>query len=319
MDAVRWGILGCGDVTEVKSGPALMKAPRSSVVAVMRRDAAKAEDYARRHGVARWYADAGALIGDPEVNAVYIATPPSSHAALAERALAAGKPVLVEKPMALDTAECDRMVAAAARAKLSLSVAYYRRALPRFEKLRALIAEGAIGTPRVVTITHLTPRGSMPDVAWKVDPAVGGGGIFFDVHGHTLDWLDHAFGPATRVAGLTARQAGDYAAEDFVGFTALFGAVAVTATCAYSVGERREEVSILGELGSLTMSFYRETPIALRRDAQTVTYAVADPPHMHQPLVERVVAHLIDGAPNPCPGEDARRTNAVLAEIYGRA
>jgi predicted dehydrogenase len=124
METVRWGILGCGDVTEVKSGPALMKAPRSSVVAVMRRDAARAEDYARRHGVHRWYADADALIADPAVNAVYIATPPSSHAALTERVFAAGKPVFVEKPMALDTAECDRMIAAAGRAKLPLSVAY---------------------------------------------------------------------------------------------------------------------------------------------------------------------------------------------------
>jgi predicted dehydrogenase len=159
----------------------------------------------------------------------------------------------------------------------------------------------------------------MPDIAWKVDPAVGGGGIFFDVHGHTLDWLDYTFGPATRVVGLTAHQADDYAAEDFVGFTALFGAVAVTATCAYAVGERREEVAILGDRGTLSMSFYRQTPIALRRDAQTITYDIADPPHVHQPLVERVVAHLLDGAPNPCSGEDARRTNAVLAQIYGRA
>jgi predicted dehydrogenase len=314
---IRWGILGCGDVTEVKSGPALQKAERSSVVAVMRRDAAKAADYAARHGVGRWYADADALIADPEVDAVYVATPPSSHEALTAKALAAGKPVLVEKPMAMSVAECDRMIDAANAGGRSLTVAFYRRALPRFEKLRQLIAEGAIGKPRIAAITHLAPRETRPDVAWKVDPATGGGGMFFDMHGHTLDWLQSAFGPAGRVAGMTARQAGDYPAEDFVGFTGLFGAVAVTGLCAYTVAESREDVTIHGEAGSLTMSFFRHSPILLKSASRVESFDIPDPPHVHQPLVERVVAHLLDGAPNPCSGEEARQTNQVLADIYG--
>src|SRR5882757_10269989 len=103
---IRWGIIGCGDVTEVKSGPALQRATGSALVAVMRRDRAKAEDYARRHGVARAYDDAAALIADPDVDAVYVATPPSSHAAYTLAAARAGKPVYVEKPMALSHAEC---------------------------------------------------------------------------------------------------------------------------------------------------------------------------------------------------------------------
>jgi predicted dehydrogenase len=315
-DQVRWGILGCGDVTEVKSGPALQKAARSSLVAVMRRDAAKAKDYAERHGVARWYADADALIADPEVDAVYVATPPSSHEELTGKALNAGKPVLVEKPMATTVAACDRMVAAAEAAGQSLTVAYYRRALPRFEKLRALIAEGAIGTPRVAQITHLMPRGTRPDIGWKVDPETGGGGIFVDVQSHTIDWLQYVFGAARDVTGLTARQAGDYAAEDFVGFTGLVGAVAVSALCAYAVAESREAVTIHGDSGSLAMSFFRQTPITLRSGDRVETFDIADPPHVHQPLIERLVAHLLDGAPNPCPGEDARLTNKVLAAIY---
>jgi predicted dehydrogenase len=315
-DQIRWGILGCGDVTEVKSGPALQKAEGSSVVAVMRRDAAKAKDYADRHKVGRWYADADALIADPEVDAVYVATPPSSHEELCIKVLAAGKPVLVEKPMAMSVAACERMIAVAKAAGQSLTVAYYRRALPRFEKLRQLIADGAIGTPRVAAIIHLTPRGTRPDVAWKVDPATGGGGVFFDTQCHTIDWLQFAFGPASDVRGLTARQAGDYAAEDFVSFTGLFGEVAVSAVCAYAVAESREEVTIHGETGSLTMSFFQHTPITLRSAGRVETFNVSDPPHVHQPLVERVVAHLLHGAANPCSGEDARMTNQVLAAIY---
>ena len=110
----RWGIIGCGDVTEVKSGPALQKATGSALVAVMRRDLSKAQDYARRHGVPRAYNSADALINDPEVDAVYIATPPSSHCALTLAVAAAGKPCLVEKPMAMNHGECRRMIEACA-------------------------------------------------------------------------------------------------------------------------------------------------------------------------------------------------------------
>ena len=112
LKAVRWGIIGCGNVTEVKSGPAFQKAERSNLVAVMRRDGAKARDYAQRHGVPRWYDDAQALINDAEVDAVYVATPPSTHKLYALMAIAAGKPVYVEKPMAMDAAECEAIIAA---------------------------------------------------------------------------------------------------------------------------------------------------------------------------------------------------------------
>src|SRR5258706_8424693 len=128
-DKIRWGIIGCGDVTEVKSGPGFQKAEGSALVAVMRRDAAKAEDYARRHNVPRWYADADALIADRDVDAVYIATPPSSHEEYVLKAAKARKPVLVEKPMAMSVAECEAMIAACRSAGVPLRVAYYRRRL----------------------------------------------------------------------------------------------------------------------------------------------------------------------------------------------
>lgn len=316
-DEIRWGILGCGDVTEVKSGPALQQASRSSVVAVMRRDGNKAKDYAARHGVANWYDSATALVIDPRVNAIYIATPPSSHAELTALAFEHNKPVFVEKPMASEVAECNAMIEAATKSGQPLIVAYYRRALPRFEKLRTLIEEGAIGTPRVAQITQLSPRTSGPDISWKTDPSVGGGGMFFDTQSHTLDWLQYVFGEAHNIKGLTMRQAADYPAEDFVAFTGVFGPVAVTGTAAYTVDENREDVTIYGEEGSLSMSFFSHSPITLKKGNVSEIINVADPSHMHQPFIERIVAHLLDGAPNPCSGEDARRANRVLAQIYG--
>ena len=198
-DHVRWGMIGCGAVAEVKSGPALQKAVGSSLVAVMRRDAAKAADYARRHGVARHYDSAAALVADPEVDAIYVATPPSSHLELALLAADAGKPCLVEKPMALCHAECVRMVEAFETRGVPLFVAYYRRALPRFLEARRLLQAGAIGTPTSVHIFQYD-RLLQGDAArvWRVDPAIAGGGLFLDLASHGFDLLDFLLGPDRR-------------------------------------------------------------------------------------------------------------------------
>ena len=191
MRDIRWGIIGCGAVTEVKSGPGLQKAERSRLVAVMRRNASLAEDYARRHGVPRWYSDARDLLADPEVDAVYVATPPSTHREYARLAAAAGKPVYVEKPMARTHAECLEMIAACREAGVALYVAYYRRAQPRFLKVRDLLAAGAIGAPRSVTVTlHQPPPAPVArpeDLPWRVRPEISGGGLFVDLGSHTLD------------------------------------------------------------------------------------------------------------------------------------
>src|SRR5690625_2024548 len=181
METLRWGIIGVGAVTEAKSGPGFQQAERSSLVAVMRRDGGKAADYARRHGVPRWYDDADALIHDDEVDAVYIATPPDSHRDYTVRVLEAGKPVYVEKPMARTTAECEEMTAAATRAGLPLFVAYYRRAMPRFGTVKQLLDDGAIGSVRAVTVHQSKPIVSDDDdsdAAWRGRPVSRGGGHF---------------------------------------------------------------------------------------------------------------------------------------------
>ena len=313
---ICWGILGCGDVTEVKSGPALQNANRSSVAAVMRRDGAKAQDYATRHGIDTWYDDARSLINDKNVNAIYIATPPESHMDLTMQALASGKPVFVEKPMARNVAECDAMIEAADAADQSLIVAYYRRALPRFEKMRQIVQDGTIGTPRLARITQFSPRQKRDENDWRVNPETAGGGLFYDTQSHTLDWLHYVFGTPHNISGLKLQQADEYPAEDFVSYTCQFGDIAVAGTSAFTVGESREEVTIYGDTGSVSMSFFSYTPLTLKKDGQMEIIAIADPAHMHQPFVEAIVAHLLDGTENPCSGRDARQVNAVLEEIY---
>ena len=196
---LRWGIIGCGDVTEKKSGPAFRKIEGSALTAVMRRDAAKARDYAERHGVPVWHDNADALIADPTVDAVYIATPPDVHEALAIAAMQAGKPVYVEKPMATTVAACERMREVSDSTGVKLSIAHYRRAVPMFAQIKSWIDSGEIGTIRTVRISMLQadrPESlGDPRIRWRVTPESGGpGGPFYALAPHQLDLMLHFFG-----------------------------------------------------------------------------------------------------------------------------
>jgi predicted dehydrogenase len=154
MKNVRWGIIGCGDVTEVKSGPAFQLVENSELIGVMRRNEDLAKDYAKRHNVAKWYGNAELLINDPDINAIYIATPPSSHMEYAIDAISAGKPVYVEKPMAMSYEESRKMIAASKNSNVKLFVAYYRRALPRFLKVKSIIESGIIGKIKFINVRY---------------------------------------------------------------------------------------------------------------------------------------------------------------------
>jgi predicted dehydrogenase len=200
MHRIRWGIIGCGNVTELKSGPAFNKVNNSELVAVMRRNSAKAEDYAHRHGVPKWYDDAQKLIDDPEVNAIYIATPPQSHEDYTIRSLKAGKAVYVEKPMSTNGDSAERMLQASTETGMKLCIAHYRREQPRFKKLKALLDANEIGKVRLVNLQLFQPVQSAlivkTDEYWRVDPAVSGGGLFHDLSPHQLDLM-----PGGRLSG----------------------------------------------------------------------------------------------------------------------
>ncbi len=317
--SVRWGILGCGDVTEIKSGPALQKAARSELVSVMRRDGAKAADYAKRHGVGRFTDRVDDMLADPDLDAIYIATPPNSHAEYAVRALRAGKNVLLEKPIALNAAECDAIETALAETNGKLSVAYYRRALPRFERLRQLIEKGEIGDIRMIEVRHFKRADDVSPQLWKTDPAVGGGGTFVDVQSHTLDWLTYVFDRPLTISGLQTNQSQLQKAEDLVTFVADFGGVAATGLCCYAATSEQEEVILHGAKGTARMGFFRPSPITMTVDGEETVIDLPDPPHVHQPFVERVVAHFLDDAPNPCCAQAARMSTEMIDVIFGRS
>lgn len=317
MELIRWGIIGCGDVTEVKSGPGFAKAERSSLVAVMRRNAHLARDYAERHGVAKWYDDARALIADPEVDAVYVATPPHAHMEYALLSAQAGKPVYIEKPMARDAGECQAMIDACRAAGVPLFVAYYRRALPRFLEVKRLIDEGVIGDVRAVTIAlHRVYEPQPGDPApWRVDPAIAGGGLFVDLASHTLDLLDYLLGPIAHVSGGAANQGRLYAAEDIVTASLEFeSGVRGTGLWCFTAFGDTDRVEILGSRGRITFATFSDLPVTLDTDNGTETFRISHPPHIQQPLIQTIVDDLTGSGAKPCPstGDTAIRTTRVM-------
>jgi predicted dehydrogenase len=320
MDRVRWGIIGCGDVTEVKSGPGFQKADGSTLTAVMRRDRAKAEDYARRHGVPRAYADAQALIDDPAVDAVYIATPPDSHEPLALRVAAAGKPCLVEKPMARTHAECERINQAFAAAGVPLWVAYYRRALPRFLMLRDLVQSGVAG--RVTSVhVQVTDRLASGDAAtaWRFDPAQAGAGLFLDLASHCFDLLDFLFGPITEACGFAINTGGTYAAEDVTGAAFRCGeGVTGTGIWNFNAETKTDLLTITGSAGTIASPVFADTDLVVSQAGAQRAVPVRNPPHVHQPLIQAIVDELRGRGRSPSTGESGARASWVMDRCLGR-
>jgi predicted dehydrogenase len=323
--AIRWGILGCGDVTERKSGPAFQKAHGSRLVAVMRRSPGLARDYAERHGVSRWYDDADALISDPEVDAVYVATPPQSHADLALRCARARKPCYVEKPMARTVAECQSMIDAFDAAQTPLFVAYYRRALPRFLAARRILQNGEIGAIRCVAVAlqrTLTAAERDPRTwPWRVRPEIAGGGHFVDLACHTLDFLDFALGPIAKVSGIGSRQAALYPAEDAVAMVFQFASgILGVGRFSFAAGNVADEIVVTGSEGELRFATFADEPIRVRSaSGDWREEAIAHPAHIQQPLIQEIVDELRGvGPPAPSTGRTAIRTTWVMDQVLSR-
>ncbi len=320
--SIRWGVIGVGDVCEVKSAPAMQLIPNSSLVAVMRRNAEKAEDYARRHNVPSWYSDAEALLDDEEVNAIYIATPPGSHAYYTKMAAERGLPIYVEKPMAINVQECREMLEICEQNQVPLHVAYYRRTLPNFLKIKELIDDGKIGSPRVVHIKLI--QTAIPAVVadlehnWRVKPEVAGGGYFYDLASHQLDFLDYLFGPITEASGRARNQAGLYPAEDIVvGEFEFSNGVLGSGLWCFSAHETAEEemTTIVGSNGTIQYQNFGDNRVVLRNDDGEQVFEFDMPKHIQQPLIQAVVDSLLGKGDSPSTGISAARTNWVMEKM----
>lgn len=326
MKEIGWGFIGCGEVTEKKSGPAFNEVPGSHVVAVMSRNAEKAESYAKRHNIKKWYTDPLELINDPEINAIYIATPPSSHAIFAIMAMKAGKPVYIEKPLAASYEDCARINRISELTGVPCFVAYYRRYLPYFQKVKQIIQSGAIGTPANVQIRFSVPprdldyksNGSLP---WRLQPDIAGGGYFYDLAPHQLDLIQDIFGVITRAHGYCSNMAKLYKAEDTISACFYFenGLPGSGSWCFVGHQSAKEDrIEVIGEKGMLSFSVYNYSPIQLVTSEGRSSIVVPNPPYVQLPIIRSVIEHLQGIGICECTSVSATPVNWVMDRILGK-
>ncbi|MES2646261.1 MAG: Gfo/Idh/MocA family oxidoreductase [Bacteroidota bacterium] len=323
METINWGIIGCGDVTELKSGPAFNKVSNSKLVAVMRRDAVKAEDYAKRHGVPKWYSDASELINDPEVNAIYIATPPGSHEQYALEAIAAGRPVYLEKPMTINYKQAVTISNIAAEKNIKLVVAHYRREQPYFKKIKALLDEKAIGEVRFARLSFFDPPLSeealqLSKMAWRIDPAIAGGGLFHDLSPHQLDLAYYFFGEPVQVLGVSANQSKMYPANDIVSGNILFkNNILFNGTWCFNVAatESKDMFEIIGSEGKISFCVFGKQNIIVNKNGEEMIIPFDAPMHVQQPMIEAVVNYFLGTGPNPCSAKDGAIVMKMMDEM----
>ena len=326
MKKISWGFIGCGEVTEKKSGPAFAEVEGSHVEAVMSRSGAKARLYAERHHIRKWYTDAQELIDDADVNAIYIATPPSSHATFAIMAMRAGKPVYVEKPLAASYDDCVRINRISAQTGVPCYVAYYRRYLPYFQRVRDIIGRGTIGN-----VTNIQLRFSVPpreldytsqkDLPWRLQPDISGGGYFYDLATHQLDLVQDLFGVIVKAHGYCTNRAHLYAAEDTISACFRFesGLVGSGSWCFVGHQSAKEDrIDVVGEKGMLSFSVYNYDPIRLVTSDGTTNIVVENPPYVQLPIIRNVIEDLQGIGVCTCTSVSATPTNWVMDRILGK-
>ena len=323
MKQINWGFIGCGEVTEKKSGPAFNEVEGSQVVAVMSRSENKARSYAERHHIRKWYTDAQELIDDPDVNAIYIATPPSSHATFAIMAMRAGKPVYIEKPLAASYNDCIRINRISEQTGVPCFVAYYRRYLPYFQKVKEIIQNGTIGKVINVQLRFSVPPRDLDyknekELPWRLQPDIAGGGYFYDLAPHQIDLLQNIFGVITRAHGYPANRAHLYKAEDTVSACFFFenGVTGSGSWCFVGHESAKEDcIEIIGDKGSLSFSVFTYEPIVLITSEGKESITVPNPSYVQLPIIKHVIEHLQGIGHCECTSISATPVNWVLDRI----
>lgn len=321
MEKICWGIIGCGNVTEVKSGPAFNKVEHSSLIAVSRRDPDKLADYVKRHHIPLSFTNALDLIQSEKINALYIATPPNVREAYAIEAMQLGKPVYLEKPMALNLAACKRLKAVSEKLGIKLSVAHYRRNLPLFMEVKNILEQGDIGAIKEVQITMLkkTDKAAKDPSNWRVDPSIAGGGYFYDLAPHQIDLVFYFFGKPKSFSGISTNKAGLYKAEDFVqGTIELENGIVCKGLWDFSInGEEKDEFLIIGEKGTIRFPVFGLF-IEVESNGQVKTIPFEAPKHNQQNHIQAVVNYFLGKGENPCSAEDAILSMEVMESfVYG--
>ncbi|MEP3836845.1 MAG: Gfo/Idh/MocA family oxidoreductase [Algibacter sp.] len=317
---MNWGFIGCGSVTEVKSGPAYQQTEGFNVVAVMRRNENKLLDYAKRHNIPKTYTDADALINDPNVDAVYIATPPDTHKLYALKIAQAGKPCCIEKPLAPCYADSLEIQKAFQEKNIPLFVAYYRRSLPRFLKVKEWLDNHLIGEIRHINSQLSKPASALDtskDYNWRTDSNIAPAGYFDDLASHGLDLFTFFLGDITNATGFSLNQQGLYTAKDAVTASWLHdNTITGSGTWNFGCHQHLDLVTIYGSKGIIKFSVFHENPIYLETDNLKEKLIIDNPKHIQKYHVENMLNYFNDNnQKHPSTGKSALHTSWVMDKI----
>lgn len=323
MKTINWGIIGCGNVTEVKSGPAYKLTDGFNIEAVMRRDIEKLKDYAKRHNISKTFTDADALINDNSIDAIYIATPPDTHKYYALRAAEAGKPCCIEKPLSPSYKDSLDVYNAFKEKDIPLFVAYYRRSLPRFLKIKEWLSKNYIGEVRHIS-AHLSKPASTTDLSgdynWRTDVNIAPAGYFDDLASHALDLFTYYLGDIKEAKGISLNQQDLYSAKDAVSSCWLHeNGITGSGTWNFGCNDHVDQVIIYGSKGTIEFSVFHENPIILTSDTKTETLIIENPEHIQTPHVQNMKAVLFNELDeHPSNGASALHTSWVMDKILGQ-
>jgi UDP-N-acetyl-2-amino-2-deoxyglucuronate dehydrogenase len=327
------GILGGGGISDTHARAAA-EIPGVEVVAVCGENREKVARLAGRHGAAA-YDDMAAFLRHRSLDVVAIGSPSGCHAEQAIACARAGLHVLVEKPLAISTAEVDGVVAACDAAGVKLGVFFQDRLQPDFVRLRAFLARGGLGRVHLATahVKWYRPPDYYSGSRWRGRLAHDGGGAVMNQGIHTLDLLLHLLGDVRCVHGLTRPAVHAIEVEDTaVALLEMASGALVTyeaSTAAFPGYKRRLEIS--GEQGTLGVEHDRVVAADLRpgSDAFPVSAPAATAESASSPLVSDATPHrrvfedflgaIRAGRRPVCDGPEGRRSVAVVEALYASA
>ncbi|ARV05875.1 oxidoreductase [Polaribacter sp. SA4-10] len=304
MNTVNWGIIGCGDVAEIKSGPAFQKVKNSKLIAVMRRNAEKAKDFAKRHQVPFWYNSVDELLNNPTINAVYIATPPSTHLEMVKKCLLVKKFVYLEKPMTLNFSEAEELDEIVTKND-KVVIAHYRRRLPAFEKVKELLDSNSIGKIVFADIQILQSKNNniiaKTETNWRLKPEISGGGYFHDIAPHQIDLMYHYFGEIKSAKGYATSLTNTNVDDIVNGIIEFKNGIQFRGIWNFNAAEKdiKDECKVYGEKGTITFSFYNEK-VFLSTDEHEEVFNFTNPKHIQQPMIAQTVNYFLGTDKNPC-------------------
>jgi len=319
MSLLRWGLIGAGDIVRKRVADALRTASGCELAAVTRARADLVERFAREVGAARWHASWRDLVSDPDVDAVYVATPVRLHAEQTIAAAESGKHVICEKPMAMNVAECDRMIAACRSSGVRLAVAYYRRFYPVVRRIDQILTSGEIGAPVWAQATAFEPFDPLPGAPryWLVQRSESGGGPMADFGCHRVEVLLSLLGPVRQVKSLVASVVLRRDVEDTAAALLQFerGACAIVAVT-HAAADRADALDLFGTLGSIRVASLNVGEMVVHAAGGERRESHPPPANVHVPLVEDFVDAVRTGRDPTVDGYVGRAVAAVQDDIY---